>query len=64
MFHLYVCAAFLDKWSDELKTKDFQVFICIFEEFSLKKNSLTIFFIGNYDVFTIITNSSMERTRY
>ncbi|CAB4397857.1 uncharacterized protein OCT59_016700 [Rhizophagus irregularis] len=24
VFHLYVCVAFLDKWSDELKTRDFQ----------------------------------------
>lgn len=24
-FHLYVCSAFLVKWSDELRKKDFQV---------------------------------------
>ena len=62
-FHLYVCAAFLVKWSDQLVKMDFQVclstsagWICI----PLR----LMYHEGDYDVFASLANQRLDRKGY
>ena len=60
-FHLYVCAAFLVKWTDQLVKMDFQVrdvLYCSQFHRSLRWP------LGSDDVFTGATNEELDRERY
>lgn len=62
-FHLYVCAAFLVKWSEQLMKMDFQVLLfIIFAPFHIR-NSLTST-PGDNDVLTGIANAGLDGERY
>lgn len=58
-FHLYVCAAFLVKWTEQLVKMDFQVFLMLnrYNTFLLTQ------IIGDYDVFTSSSNKILDRER-
>ena len=43
-FHVYVCAAFLTKWSEQLRSMDFQV--CFWQ----------VFRVGAANIYAILTN--------
>lgn len=61
-FHLYVCSAFLVKWSKKLQEMDFQV--------SSIDHTLTFdgidwsVSIGNYHVPSITSDTDLDRPRY
>ncbi|KAI2142088.1 GTPase-activating protein [Ophidiomyces ophidiicola] len=55
-FHLYVCAAFLVKWSDQLLRMDFQV--RFFRFLGVRMQLIVI--LGNYDVSPSIANTRMD----
>ena len=61
-FHLYVCAAFLVKWSEQLMKMDFQVLLAIFTPFYTGQ-SLTSS-LGDNDVPTGIANAGLDGERY
>ena len=62
-FHLYVCAAFLVKWSEQLMKMDFQVLLFIIFAPLHIGNSLTSS-LGDNDVLTGIANAGLDGERY
>ncbi len=62
-FHLYVCAAFLVKWSEQLMKMDFQVLLFIIFASLHVRNSLTPL-SGDNDVPTGIANAGLDGERY
>ena len=59
-FHLYVCAAFLVKWTEQLVKMDFQVcaMLYIYDPF------LLTLLVGDHDVFAGSSNQILDRERY
>lgn len=58
-FHLYVCAAFLVKWSEQLVKMDFQV--CISGSTPRDIGGLWLIYVkGDYDVFTSFTHKRLD----
>ena len=62
-FHLYVCAAFLVKWSEQLMKMDFQVLLLIIFASFYTGQSLTSS-LGDNDVPTSIANAGLDGERY
>ena len=62
-FHLYVCAAFLVKWSEQLMKMDFQVWLFIMFAPMHVRNSLTSL-SGDNDVLTGIADAGLDGERY
>ena len=65
-FHVYVCAAFLVKWSEQLQKQDFQVSFaeswhCVPFLNLLKLNLKHNFFLGYYDFPPAIAYAGLER---
>lgn len=60
-FHLYVCAAFLVKWSEQLVKMDFQVHPKPQNASTCKDADSRI---GDYDVFTSPTDAGVDRERH
>lgn len=61
-FHLYVCAAFLVKWSDQLVRMDFQV--CHISSPKPRCPGLTCIEKGNHDVPTSLADERLDRKRH
>ena len=61
-FHLYVCAAFLVKWSEQLMKMDFQVSLILFAPFHGRH--MLISSLGDNDVLTSIANAGLDGKRY
>ena len=62
-FHLYVCAAFLVKWSEQLMKMDFQVLLFIVFASLHVRNSLTCL-SGDNDVPASIAHAGLDGERY
>ena len=61
-FHLYVCAAFLVKWSEQLMKMDFQVSLILFAPFHSRHTLISS--LGDNDVLTSIANAGLDGKRY
>ena len=61
-FHLYVCAAFLVKWSEQLMKMDFQVPLILFAPFHGRHRLISS--LGDNDVLTSIANAGLDGKRY
>lgn len=61
-FHLYVCAAFLVKWTDQLVKMDFQV--CTLRHLSLNHKLIVVKYLGNYDVSPSPPDEGLDRKRH
>ena len=57
-FHLYVCSAFLVKWSDRLKDMDFQVRCLAYR----KNNSHAL--VGDHYVSTVSAHARLAGSRH
>lgn len=61
-FHLYVCAAFLVKWTDQLVKMDFQV--CALWNLGTNHKLIGVKHTGNNDVSPSPPDEGLDRKRY